>query len=188
MPDEIVQAERSLSVRDQEFVHHLVTDAHLIPSRAAELAGFDKHSGWGLMRRPKIKAAILAELEKRRADRDTIHDDLTAGLFSVDVADFGPLTRGEETVEEARERGVPTRFIKSIKTRTHTLKPNGKDDESVILSREVEVEFIDHLAVIDRLMKLLALGQENHKLTMNGPVQIIIERVPHEPRTLTDGQ
>lgn len=59
-----------------------------------------------------------------------------------DIADYAKLLEGQETLEQARERGVNTSLIKKIKRKSHYEKD---EDDEPLLHTEAELELHDRV-------------------------------------------
>lgn len=137
-----------LTPQQQSFIDALLSDASFNVTKAAERSGYStpNKSGWRLMRKPAIQAAI-GKARKERSDRTKIEVDdvltfLRGALIQNPLALFKPGQNGEWTVKSLHE--IPKEY--------------GPFIEAVsIKSGEVSIRLVSKSRALEACMKHLGL-------------------------------
>lgn len=150
-----------LTVARRRFVH-----AYLVTLNAAEAAKSAKLScpqvqGYMLLRDPRVAVAILNGMDNMGMTAWV--KTAIAEVVNGDIADFDRLCRGQETAEQARERGVNTRLIRRMKP------GRGKG---------VEVELYDRLSALHELADLYSMLTQ--RVEVKGTVNVTFTQMLSE--------
>lgn len=141
----------SLSARQRSFVVEYMRDFNA--TQAAVRTGYSLRSARSIgsenLTKPNITKAIEEQLVKAGVTSDRIMVELAKMAFGMDIADFDGLAQGK-SLSELRAAGVPTRFVKKIKTRRE-VEGRGEDQKTFEVR---EYEMHDPVRALEDLAKI----------------------------------
>lgn len=159
-----------LTAKQRLFVHYYCGSAAGNGTRAARLAGYEGNANtlssmaWENLRKPDIKAAIEAELDRLAMDEREILWRMSQHA-RVDMGDFlNAQAPGRVFVDlSAGEEGdKPLHLIRKIKQRTLARSGVGDDEVEVLLT---EIEVVDAQAALRDLARIKGLMRDRVELT-----------------------
>ena len=169
--------EPKLNRRQQLFVHEYLVD--LNATRAAIAVGYSEKSaqqiGTENLSKPSIKAAIDAEIEKRKADCGGRAERVIAELELLGFSDMGDFV---EIDEGGAVRAFPittlaagkSRIIRKVKEK-RTIKSTAEGDQ--ILESTYEFELYDKVKPLETLARHHGLLHDKQEVDITQPITII---------------
>jgi phage terminase small subunit len=175
-PQKTTQEPR-LNRRQQLFVHEYLVD--LNGKRAAIAVGYSEKSADCMarenLRKPLIKAAIDAEIEKRKADCGGRAERVIAELELLGFSDMGDFV---EIDEGGAVRAFPlgtlaegkSRIIRKVKEK-RTIKSTAEGDQ--ILESTYEFELYDKVKPLETLARHHGLLHDKQELDVKQPITFV---------------
>lgn len=170
-------SELRLNNRQQLFVHEYLVD--LNAKRAAIAVGYSEKTadtiGRENLRKPLIKAAIDAEIEKRKANCGDRAERVIAELELLGFSDMGDFV---EIDEGGAVRAYPidtlakgkSRIIRKVKEK-RTIKSTAEGDQ--ILESTYEFELYDKVKPLETLARHHGLLHDKQEIDITQPLTII---------------
>lgn len=152
--DEFIHDGEALNWREKLFVAEFLVDLH--PARAAGAAGYERGSASGLMRRPKIIAAVKTAMERRmlrlRITQDRVLTELSKLAFSS-LTDVVDVQGNVVTVKDLDS--IPAEKRAAIKEVTETRGPNGTTIKVVMHDKNAPLTQLGrHLGLFSDKLKI----------------------------------
>ncbi|MFH1079465.1 MAG: terminase small subunit [Pseudomonadota bacterium] len=169
--------EPKLKRKQQIFVAEYLVD--LDATKAAIRAGYSKKSAYAIgaenLRKPPIKAAIDAEIEKRKADCGGRAERVIAELELLGFSDMGDFV---EIDEGGAVRAFPlgtlaegkSRIIRKVKEK-RTIKSTAEGDQ--ILESTYEFELYDKVKPLETLARHHGLLHDKQELDVKQPITFV---------------
>ena len=169
--------ELRLNNRQQLFVHEYMVDMNA--KRAAIAVGYSAHSAHAIgkenLHKPAIKAAIDAEIEKRKADCGGRAERVIAELELLGFSDMGDFV---EVDEGGAVRAFPlgtlaegkSRIIRKVKEK-RTIKSTAEGDQ--ILESTYEFELYDKVKPLETLARHHGLLHDKQELDVKQPITFV---------------
>ena len=164
-PDEASDPLERLTVKQRQFVFYYCGSAAGNGTRAARMAGYSGDANtlssmaWENLRKPDIKAAIEAELERLAMDEREILWRISQHA-RADLGEFlDTSTPGRALVELSGEE-KPLHLLKKVKQKVLV---QGGDEGVEVLQTEIEV--VDSQAALRDLARIKGLFKDNLNVT-----------------------